>query len=339
MNSKALIIGCSGNELSSDEVRFIAEAKPWGLILFRRNIVDPAQLKLLTAHFRESVGRPNAPVLIDQEGGRVQRMGPPHWRKYPAAAHYLKACDGNVDEAADLARLASRLIAHDLTECGITVDCMPVLDCPIPGSNDAIGDRAYASEPDAISRIGRAAADGILDGGVLPVIKHMPGHGRAMVDSHYALPVVKEPASILEKTDFLPFKRLNDLPIAMTGHIVFDAIDPKGPATTSAKIIRDVIRGHIGFDGLLLSDDVSMKALSGGFSERTQALFAAGCDIALHCNGVMEEAEAVAAASPVLTGLSLERANRALSLLEKAPTVFDPVEAAKNLEAKLALVV
>jgi len=338
MRIKALIIGCTGTKLSAEEIKFIGEIKPWGLILFRRNIIDPSQIKALTSHFREIVGRPNAPVLIDQEGGRVQRMGPPHWRKYPAAAQYLKASRGNVNEAAQLARLSSRLIAQDLGDCGINVDCMPVLDCPVIGSNDAIGDRAYASEPEAISQIGRAAAQGMLDGGVLPIIKHMPGHGRAMVDSHYALPVVKEPIDILENTDFYPFKRLNDLPVAMTGHIVFDAIDPTGPATTSAKIIRDIIRGWIGFDGLLLSDDVSMKALAGGFRERTHALFEAGCDIALHCNGVMEEAEAVAAASPVLTGPSLERANRALSLLERPPSVFDPVEAAKILEAKLALV-
>jgi len=338
MSTKALIIGCSGTVFSAEEIKFIGRAKPWGLILFRRNIVDRVQLKALNSHFREIVGRPNAPILIDQEGGRVQRMGPPDWRKYPAAAQYLKASRGDVEEAASLARLASRLIAHDLADCGITVDCMPVLDCPVIGANDAIGDRAYASDPEAISRIGRAAAEGMLEGGVLPIIKHMPGHGRAMVDSHYALPVVKEPIDILEKTDFYPFKRQNDLPIAMTGHIVFDAIDPTGPATTSAKIIRDIIRGWIGFDGLLLSDDVSMKALAGGFRERTHALFEAGCDIALHCNGVMEEAEAVAAASPVLTGPSLERANRALSLLERPPSVFDPVEAAKILEAKLALV-
>jgi len=339
MSSKALIIGCSGVELSADEENFIARAKPWGLILFRRNIADPDQLKALTAHFRQIVGRANAPILIDQEGGRVQRMGPPYWRRYPAAAHYLKVANGNVAEAAQYVRLASRLIAHDLKRCGISVDCMPVLDCPVMGANDAIGDRAYASEPEAIAQIGRAAAEGMLEGGVLPVIKHMPGHGRATVDSHYALPKVKEPVDILEKTDFYPFKRLNDLPIAMTGHIVFEAIDPTGPVTTSAKMIRDIIRGSIGFEGLLLSDDVSMKALSGDFSARTHALFAAGCDIALHCNGVMEEAEAVASAAPLLAGRSLERAEKALSYLEKPSTAFDPVDAAKILEAKLALVI
>ena len=291
----------------------------------------------LTAAFRRMVGRLDAPVLIDQEGGRVQRMGPPHWQKYPAAAKFLGMSKGDVQEAASLARIASRLIAHDLTECGINIDCMPVLDCPTPGSNDAIGDRAYAHDPVAIAEIGRAAAEGMLDGGVLPIIKHMPGHGRAMVDSHYTLPVVKDPRDLLEKTDFYPFKRLNDLPIAMTGHIVFSAIDPSGPATTSPMIIRDVIRGWIGFDGLLLSDDVSMKALSGSFAERTEALFAAGCDIALHCNGIMEEAEAVASAAPVLAGRALERAERALSRLKLPQSMFDPVEAAKILEAKLAL--
>ena len=337
MSCKALIIGCSGTEITPDEARFIEQAKPWGLILFRRNIADRDQLTALTAAFRRMVGRLDAPVLIDQEGGRVQRMGPPHWQKYPAAAKFLGMSKGDVQEAASLARIASRLIAHDLTECGINIDCMPVLDCPTPGSNDAIGDRAYAHDPVAIAEIGRAAAEGMLDGGVLPIIKHMPGHGRAMVDSHYTLPVVKDPRDLLEKTDFYPFKRLNDLPIAMTGHIVVSAIDPSGPATTSPMIIRDVIRGWIGFDGLLLSDDVSMKALSGSFAERTEALFAAGCDIALHCNGIMEEAEAVASAAPVLAGRALERAERALSRLKLPQSMFDPVEAAKILEAKLAL--
>ena len=338
MRCKALILGCAGPIFTDDEEAFFSTAKPWGLILFRRNIADSEQVKALCARFRELVSREDAPVLIDQEGGRVQRMCPPLWRRYPAARKYLEASSGDIPKAVEMARLGSRLIAHDLKACGITVDCMPVLDCPVEGANDAIGDRAYASEPVAISALARAAADGLLEGGVLPIIKHMPGHGRAMVDSHYALPVVKADRGVLETSDFLPFRALNHYPVAMTGHIVFDAIDPSfNPATTSKAVIEHIIRGWIGFDGLLLSDDLSMKALSGDFSQRTHALFAAGCDIALHCNGLMEEARAVAEATPELTGRSLERALTALSWLKRPQTMLDPVEAGKIIDRVLAL--
>ena len=337
MRCKALILGCAGPIFTDDEEAFFSTAKPWGLILFRRNIADSEQVKALCARFRELVSREDAPVLIDQEGGRVQRMCPPLWRRYPAARKYLEASSGDIPKAVEMARLGSRLIALDLKACGITVDCMPVLDCPVEGANDAIGDRAYASEPVAISALARAAADGLLEGGVLPIIKHMPGHGRAMVDSHYALPVVKADRGVLETSDFLPFRALNHYPVAMTGHIVFDAIDPFNPATTSKAVIEHIIRGWIGFDGLLLSDDLSMKALSGDFSQRTHALFAAGCDIALHCNGLMEEARAVAEATPELTGRSLERALTALSWLKRPQTMLDPVEAGKIIDRVLAL--
>ena len=337
MRCKALILGCAGPVFTDEEEAFFSTVKPWGLILFRRNIVDPEQIKALCARFRALVGRDDAPVLIDQEGGRVQRMGPPLWRRYPAARKYLEASSGDVTEAAEMARLGSRLIAQDLKACGITVDCMPVLDCPVEGANDAIGDRAYANDTLAISTIARSAADGLLDGGVLPIIKHMPGHGRAMVDSHYALPVVKADRATLEASDFLPFRALNQYPVAMTGHIVFDAIDASNPATTSKTVIEQIIRGWIGFDGLLLSDDLSMKALSGDFGQRTHALFAAGCDIALHCNGLMDEARAVAEATPELVGRSLERALTALSWLKRPQTMLDPVEAGKIIDRVLAL--
>ena len=337
MRCKALILGCVGPVFTDEEETFFSKAKPWGLILFRRNITDPEQVKALCARFRELVGREDAPVLIDQEGGRVQRMGPPLWRRYPAARKYLEASSGDIPKAAEMARLGSRLIAHDLRACGITVDCMPVLDCPVEGANDAIGDRAYSSDPVAISALARAAVDGLLEGGVLPIIKHMPGHGRAMVDSHYALPVVKADRATLETSDFLPFRALKHYPVAMTGHIVFDAIDALNPATTSKTVIEHIIRGWIGFDGLLLSDDLSMKALSGDFSQRTRALFSAGCDIALHCNGLMEEASAVAEATPELAGRSLERALTALSCLKRPQTMLDPVEAGKIIDRVLAL--
>jgi len=337
MRCKALILGCSGPVLSDEEEALFSDTQPWGLILFKRNIVEHQQLAALCARFREIVGRQDAPVLIDQEGGRVQRMGPPHWPKYPAARRYLEAANGDVQRASELARLGSRLIARDLKAVGISVDCMPVLDCPIQGADNAIGDRAYATQPEIVAQIGRAAAEGMLEGGVLPIVKHMPGHGRAMVDSHFALPVVKESFKALKTTDFLPFRSLRDFPIAMTGHIVFEAIDPTQPATTSKTVIEDVIRGHIGFDGLLLSDDMSMKALSGEFKDRTKALYAAGCDIALHCNGVMEEAASVASAAIELEGASLNRAERALSYLRQPLKPFDPVEASEILHAALAL--
>jgi beta-N-acetylhexosaminidase len=337
MRCKALILGCSGPVFTADEAALFLDAKPWGLILFRRNIVDPQQVKDLCSRFREIVGRADAPVLIDQEGGRVQRMGPPHWRKYPAARRYYEATQGDIRRASELARMGSRLIAHDLGACGISVDCMPVLDCPVEGADNAIGDRAYATNPEYIAHIGRAAAEGMIEGGVLPIIKHMPGHGRAMVDSHFALPVVKVTRETLESTDFVSFRALRDFPIAMTGHIVFDAIDPVHPATTSKVVIQDIIRGHIGFDGLLLSDDISMKALTGDYQDRTKALFAAGCDIALHCNGMMEEATSVAAAAMELEGVSLKRAEHSLDYLRRPLKPFDPVEAAEILHAALAL--
>ena len=337
MRCKSLILGCVGLAFTPEEETFFSAVKPWGLILFRRNIADSEQISALCARFRELVGRDDAPILIDQEGGRVQRMGPPLWRLYPAARSYFEATSGDVAKATELARLGSRLIAYDLRACGITVDCMPVLDCPVEGANDAIGDRAYARDPVALASIAQGAAEGLLDGGVLPIIKHMPGHGRAMVDSHYALPVVKEDSATLEASDFLPFRTLNHYPIAMTGHIVFDAIDGSHPATTSKTVIESVIRGWIGFEGLLLSDDLSMKALSGDFGQRTAALFAAGCDIALHCNGLMAEASAVAEAAPELAGRSLERAVSALSWLDRPQTVLDPVEAGKIIDRVLAL--
>ena len=325
----AFILGCSGQVLSSEERAFFRDVRPWGLILFRRNVSEPQQVADLCAAFRDLVGRDNAPVLVDQEGGRVQRLGVPHWRRYPAAWRFLEAAKGDVAYAARLAGQAARLMAHDLNAVGITIDCLPVLDCPIEGAHDAIGDRAYARDPGTI-------ADGLLKGGVLPVMKHMPGHGRATVDSHLALPLVTASRTELAASDFAPFKALNDLPIGMTGHIVFSDIDPTGPATASARVIEEVIRGEIGFDGLLLSDDLSMQALSRDFAERTRAGLDAGCDIVLHCNGVMAEARAVADAARPLSGAASERAFRALSRVKTGPEPFDPVDAARELDAALA---
>lgn len=309
-----MILGCAGSELTTEEEAFFRREKPWGFILFARNICDTPQVLRLVSDLRESVGRPDAPVFVDQEGGRVQRLRPPLAPDYPAAGA-LGAIYA-ADPAAGLraAWLMSRLHAFDLARHGIDADCLPVLDVPVDGADEVIGKRAYASDPAVVAAMGRAAADGLLAGGVLPVMKHMPGHGRARCDSHKALPVVEASLDVLRAVDFAPFAALADLPMAMTAHIVYQQIDPDNPATTSPRVIDDIIRGEIGFDGLLMSDDVSMKALSGDFSQKARAILAAGCDVVLHCNGVMDEMTAVASATPALAGRALERARRALDL-------------------------
>lgn len=335
MTSRAFIAGCSALQLTPDETAFFREAKPWGFILFKRNVDSPEQVRALCDAVREAVGRADAPILIDQEGGRVQRMGPPHWPKYPPGSAYGRIADPIARR--ELTRLGARLIAHDLLSVGINVDCVPVLDVPVEGAHDVIGDRAYAKDPATVATLGRAAAEGLLAGGVLPVIKHIPGHGRAFADSHLALPVVETPRAELEMHDFAPFRTLTDMPLAMTAHVVYTALDPAQPATTSLKVMSEIIRGHIGYDGLVMSDDLSMQALSGTFQERAKASFAAGCDVALHCNGKMEEMAAVAEASPVLAGDALRRAQAALGRIAHVPEPFDPVDARARLDAALAL--
>lgn len=310
---RAFICGCAGHALSDDERRFLDQTQPWGLILFKRNVDTPDQVRRLTETFRESVGRADAPVLVDQEGGRVQRLGPPHWPAYPAGARYSNA--GTTDDSEEAARLGGRLIAADLRDAGITIDCAPVLDVLTPATHQAIGTRAYGNDPKTVARLGRAFADGLLSGGVLPVIKHMPGHGRAKVDSHVDLPVVDASLDDLNTYDFMPFAALADLPIGMTAHLVYTALDPANPATTSKIVIEQVIRGRIGFDGLLLSDDLSMEALKGSLRDRAAAAISAGVDIALHCNGKIDEARDVAEAVPLLQGKAAERAAHALGLL------------------------
>jgi beta-N-acetylhexosaminidase len=327
---KAFICGCLGLALTSAEKSFVRDHDPWGLILFKRNVGDHAQLRALTQSFRDCVGRAEAPVLIDQEGGRVQRMGPPHWRAYPASAAIEAGLPAAEAEAA--AYGIARLIASDLAEAGITVDCAPVLDVSGPETHAAIGTRAYSERPERVAAMGRAFAAGLLAGGVLPVMKHMPGHGRARADSHFELPVVHAARAEL-KRDFAPFALLSDLPMAMTAHVVFTALDPGRPATISPVVVRDAMRGEIGYQGLIMSDDVSMKALGGSYEDRARAIFAAGLDLALHCNGVLDEARAVASAAPELSGDALRRAEAALAAL-RAPEPFDRDEA----EAKLAAI-
>jgi beta-N-acetylhexosaminidase len=321
----AAIYGCRGHRLTPEERTFFADTRPWGFILFRRNVDSPEQLRALTADLRDSVGDHDTPVLIDQEGGRVQRMGPPHWPKYPPGDAYLKASN-DVATARELVRLGARLMAHDLRDVGITIDCLPVLDVPVAGAHDIIGDRAYATDPATVALLGRAAAEGLLAGGVLPVVKHMPGHGRAFADSHKELPTVHADLDTLDAWDFAPFKALSDMPIAMTAHVVFTAIDPKHPATQSKKAIK-VIRRHLGFQGLLLSDDLVMNALSGTLTERAEASLKAGCDLVVHWNGDMDEMQQVAAGVGKLKGKSARRADAALARIVQAPEPLEVVEA------------
>jgi beta-N-acetylhexosaminidase len=315
----AVIFGCAGSDLSDGERDFFRAADPCGFILFQRNCQTPTQVSALVAALRHAVGGRAAPVLIDQEGGRVARLKPPHWPAYPSPAA-LAALGG--DRARDAVRLGARLIADDLAALGITVDCLPVLDLPVAGADAVIGDRAYGDSPAVVAALGRAACEGLLTGGVLPVIKHIPGYGRTKVDPHHLLPRVETPLSALEASDFAPFRALADMPLAMTAHIVYTAIDADKPATLSPRVIEGVIRAGIGFDGLLLTDDLSMRALGGSLAERAAGALAAGCDVVLHCNGDMTEMTDVAGAVGPLT----TAARRRLDCAEARRTAPQPLD-------------
>lgn len=321
--TSACILGLEGTVLSKGERAFFLDLQPWGFILFKRNIETPQQVRALTASLREITGRSDTPILIDQEGGRVQRMGPPHWPKYPPGRAYGEAAANDPLARRELTRLGARLMAHDLLAVGVNVDCVPVLDVPAADGHEIIGDRAYGKDAATVAVLGRAAAEGLIAGGVLPIIKHIPGHGRAKADSHLALPVVETAYEELDAIDFAPFKALSDMPMAMTAHVVYAAIDARRPATTSKKAIGQVIRGAIGFDGLLMSDDLSMKALAGDFGDRTRAALKAGCDVVLHCNGDMAEMTAIARETPKLRGLAKRRAQAALGRLARTPEPLD----------------
>jgi beta-N-acetylhexosaminidase len=337
MSTRAFITGISGLELNADEREFIRSERPWGFILFRRNVETPAQVAKLLVDLRSTLGEPDAPVLIDQEGGQVQRLRPPHWPLYPAGAAFGDLYDIDPVLGLSAARLSARLIAADLTDLGVTVDCLPLADVPVPGADDVIGDRAYGAEPGKVAAIARAVTDGLEQGGILPVLKHIPGHGRATADSHLKLPTVDTPRKQLERTDFAAFRPLADLPMAMTAHVVFSALDPAHPATTSATIIEQVIRGVIGFQGLLMSDDLGMNALQGSFAERARAVVSAGCDMILHCSGKLDEMREIAAETPELSGKALDRARRALAS-RGTPQPFDRLAARAELDALITRV-
>ena len=331
------IFGCAGAALAAEERDFFRDIQPWGFILFGRNVADPDQIRRLVADLRETVGDSSAPVLIDQEGGRVARLTPPHWKERPTAQVFADLHDRAPEEAREAAYLNARLIARDLTDLGINVDCLPVLDVPVEGAHDIIGDRAYGRDPSVIIDLGRAVIEGMIEGGVLPVMKHIPGHGRARADSHLDLPRVSATAEELSASDFVTFRSLAHCPLAMTAHVVYEAIDAQRPATTSPKVIRDVIRGEIGFDGLLMSDDLSMQALSGSLDHRAKASLFAGCDVVLHCNGNLAEMREIATELKPLEDIHLKRAEAALAHLSM-PEEFDIQAAEAQLAALLGTV-
>lgn len=326
----AAILGLQGPILEADEALFFEAAQPWGFILFARNVETPAQLSRLTADLRACVGR-DAPILIDQEGGRVQRMGPPAWRQWrPPLDQVAAAGPGN---AARSMYLRTRIIAAELREAGIDVNCAPLADLARPDTHPFLRNRTYGAAPGPVAEISRAVAEGLADGGVLPVLKHMPGHGRARADSHVDLPRVTTGLATLTETDFAAFRALADLPMGMTAHVVFEALDPDLPATLSPRMIR-LIREEIGFTGLLMTDDLSMGALPGSIGERAAGARAAGVDVILHCNGERGEMEDMLSECGVLDGASLARADAALRL-RRAPAPLDIAAAEADLAALL----
>jgi len=333
---RAFITGLAGPELTVREAAVLRQARPCGVILFARNIAEPGQVRRLVGDAAAAIGD-EVLVLIDQEGGRVRRLRPPHWRELPPAAAYGAIYARDRDEGLRAARLAARLTAADLRGLGINTDCAPVLDVPVAGSHEIIGDRAYGHDPGQVAALGRAVAEGLMAGGVLPVIKHMPGHGRATADSHTGLPVVGAGRAELEATDFAAFRALRDLPAAMTAHVVFSAIDPGAAASVSRRVTDEVIRGSIGFDGLLMSDDLGMAALEGSMAERAAAVIAAGSDVALLCSGNLSETEAVAGAVPRLDGRALQRYRAACAVFGQQQP-FDAAEAEACLAEALRAV-
>lgn len=333
--TSACILGSSGLDLTLEERALFRDAQPWGFILFRRNIENPGQVASLVEAMRDCVGRKDAPVLIDQEGGRVQRMGPPHWPKYPPGQAYGAAGGADPLRRRELTRLGARLIAHDLASVGINVDCLPVLDTPVRGAHDVIGDRAYGETWETVAELGRAACEGLMAGGVLPVIKHAPGHGRAGADSHMDLPIVDASYDALATSDFRPFQACSDMPMAMTAHVVYTAIDPEAPCTLSPKAVA-LIRETIGFEGLLMTDDLSMKALKDGFDARARRALDAGCDVVLHCNGDMGEmVEALKGCRP-LEGEAMRRAKAALARVVRQSEPFDEAAARARFASDFA---
>lgn len=314
----AVIYGCAGPVLTEEERSFFRDASPWGFILFARNIETPGQVARLTAELRETVGW-DAPILIDQEGGRVARLRAPHWREWPPVREQGERGLSEIDVMESL-RLRSQAIAAELLALGIDVNCVPLLDVPQPNAHPIIGDRALGETPSDVALRGREVVSACLEAGLLPVVKHLPGHGRALHDSHLELPRVTAPVEELRRTDFLPFRSLRDAPLGMTAHITYEAIDPDACVTLSPRGIA-VIRDEIGFDGLLMTDDLSMHALKGPMGERARRSLQAGCDLVLHCNGDMGEMRAIQPECPPLGEAASRRSARALALRGNRPAL------------------
>jgi len=327
----AVIFGCAGLSVTPDEAALFAAVNPLGFILFARNCETPAQVARLVGELRDTVGRAGAPVLIDQEGGPVRRLRPPRWDDVPAAARFGEMYGRDRGGAVAAATLCGRLIAAQLAPLGITVTCAPVLDISFPDTAEVIGERAYGGDPAMVAELARAFCSGLLAGGVLPVIKHMPGHGRATVDSHLDVPRVTASAAALRACDFAPFRALADMPLGMTAHVVFEALDRDNVATVSKAVIGDCIRGAIGFDGFLLTDDIGMGALSGDMAARCRAALAAGCDAVLHCSGVLDEMGEVGSAVPPLTAAAQQRWQRAAAQRSSATEGLDSAALARQL--------
>ena len=332
----ASIFGLSGAALTPDETAFFRDANPAGYILFKRNIEDREQVRALTDVLRALHGRDDLPILIDQEGGRVSRMQPPVWPAFPPGEVFDLLYRIAPMSAIEAARSNAKAIALTLAEVGITVDCLPLLDVRVPETHPAIGDRAYGSDPMQVAALGRAVIDGLCAGGVVGIVKHMPGQGRAVVDSHHSLPVVSADDEALE-ADLAPFKSLNDAPMGMTGHIIFDAWDAERCATLSPIIIRDIIRGRIGFDGFLMSDDLDMKALQGDVADRAASCVAAGCDAALNCWGRMGEMVAIAGRVGELSTKAETRLERAMATIGAAPDITELADLLAKRDALLQL--
>lgn len=332
-----LILGLAGPSLTDNERAFFREVAPAGFILFKRNVVGRAQMRALTDELRAIAGRPEVPILIDQEGGRVARMQPPEWPAFPPGVTFDRLYDVAPMSAIEAMRANCRALALMLRDVGVNVDCLPLLDVRQPGAHDIIGDRALGSEPLRVAALGRATLEGLKAGGAVGVIKHVPGHGRAMADSHLELPVVDAPAEELE-TDLQPFMALNWAPMAMTAHVVYSAWDADQCASLSPKVIGEIIRGRIGYDGLLMSDDLGMHALKGSFTDRAAGVIAAGCDIALHCSGDMAEMQACVNGVSDISPRARERLDGAMATIaEQADGVsFDSLIATRDTLLGLA---
>lgn len=335
----AIVYGCAGYSLSAEEASFFAAADPLGLILFRRNCSEPAQVSALVESFRESVGRADAPVLIDQEGGRVQRLNPPHWDRLPPQRRIGMLAER--DEASGLraAHLLGHTLAAQCAPLGITVDCAPVVDLLLPGAHAVIGDRAFSADPHLSARLGRAVAEGLMAGGVMPIVKHIPGHGRASVDSHEKLPVVETDLATLDATDFAPFRALADMPMAMVAHVVYTAIDRERPVTVSDTAVETLLRQRLGFTGVLIADDIGMQALSGSLPERAASTLASGIDLTLHCSGILDDMKAISKAVPTMSNAAWARWQTACARISAPPVEVDARRLSAELDALLGPVV